>query len=259
MEYGHSYGHFLSYGIVDDPEDPSRSLIRSGTYSADGWAELDLNLIAEDLSHSWFKQTPVVQPPSEGKTEPDPSVEEGYSWSKAPRYGGQPMQTGPIAQALVDGDSLFMDLFAQQGDSVFVRELARLLRPVKHLMHLKQQVGEVLTHFDELSYIPPRQNFSGEGVGITEAARGALGHWVRIENGQIEHYQIITPTAWNASPKDQAGQPGAWEKALIGQPLKDPDHPMEMGHIIRSFDPCLVCTVHAMGDLDAPQTHYFGV
>ncbi len=85
-----------------------------------------------------------------------------------------------------------------------------------------------------------------ESVGLIHAARGALGHWVKIIDNTIAHYQIITPTAWNGSPKDSRGNPGAWEQALIGTPVKDPDNPMEAGHVVRSFDPCMVCAVHTV-------------
>jgi hydrogenase large subunit len=87
---------------------------------------------------------------------------------------------------------------------------------------------------------------NGDGYGLVEAPRGALGHWVKINGEKIEKYQIITPTAWNASPRDAKGVRGPWEEALIGTEIKDLDNPVELDHIIRSFDPCLVCTVHTI-------------
>lgn len=86
--------------------------------------------------------------------------------------------------------------------------------------------------------------YSGFGVGLSEAPRGALGHWVRITDGKIEHYQIITPTCWNASPRDDQGEPGPMEQALIGTPIKDEDRPIEALRVIHAFDPCLSCAVH---------------
>ena len=85
---------------------------------------------------------------------------------------------------------------------------------------------------------------SGTGVGMSEAPRGALGHWVRIEQGKIAHYQVITPTCWNASPRDNKGVPGPMEQALIGTPVQDPQRPIEALRVIHSFDPCLSCAVH---------------
>ena len=89
-------------------------------------------------------------------------------------------------------------------------------------------------------YSPPGQDIKGKGFGLTEASRGALGHWVQIGNDGIEHYQIITPTAWNASPRDSSDTRGPAEEALIGTEIH------ELGHVVRSFDACLVCTVHTV-------------
>ena len=82
--------------------------------------------------------------------------------------------------------------------------------------------------------------------GLCQVTRGALGHWLRLEGGRITHYQIITPSAWNASPRDQRGGRGPCEQALLGTPLPDAENPAALGHVVRSFDPCLVCTVHAV-------------
>lgn len=82
----------------------------------------------------------------------------------------------------------------------------------------------------------------GRGVGLTEAARGSLGHWLSYQGGKINHYQIIAPTTWNFSPRDQNDQPGALEQALIG--INMADSPQQVQHVIRSFDPCMQCTVH---------------
>ena len=83
------------------------------------------------------------------------------------------------------------------------------------------------------------------GVGLVEAARGSLGHWLRIERGRIAGYQIIAPTTWNFSPRDAAGVPGALEQALVGLPVGEGERvPLAVQHVVRSFDPCMVCTVH---------------
>jgi hydrogenase large subunit len=84
------------------------------------------------------------------------------------------------------------------------------------------------------------------GYGLIPAPRGGLGHWVTIENGMIDNYQVITPTAWNASPKDVNGVRGPWEQAILGTRVHDTQNPIEVEQIVRSFDPCLVCTVHAI-------------
>ena len=86
----------------------------------------------------------------------------------------------------------------------------------------------------------------GEGSGMIQAARGALGHWIKIVDEKIDHYQVITPSTWNGSPRDEKGERGAWEEALIGTSVSDPGNPVEAGHVVRSFDPCLVCAVHSL-------------
>jgi hydrogenase large subunit len=158
------------------------------------------------------------------------------------------MQTGPLGEELAIGNQLFLDLFDKFGDSVFVREFARMVRPIRYTKFMEHQIQEAIDNISAPIYEKPTIKQNGSGVGLTHAARGGLGHWIKIKDGKIENYQIISPTTWNGSPKDKDGNLGAWEKALIGAKIKDTNNPMEMGHIIRSFDPCLVCTVHFIGD-----------
>jgi hydrogenase large subunit len=87
---------------------------------------------------------------------------------------------------------------------------------------------------------------AARGMGITDAPRGALGHWIKIEEGKIGKYQLVVPTTWNCSPKDERGQPGALEQALIGTKVQDPENPYELVRIVRSFDPCLACSIHTI-------------
>jgi uptake hydrogenase large subunit len=85
----------------------------------------------------------------------------------------------------------------------------------------------------------------GHGVGLSEAARGALGHWLVVRGGRIANYQIVAPTSWNFSPRDAQGTPGALEQALVDAPVREGEKtPVSVQHIVRSFDPCMVCTVH---------------
>ena len=97
---------------------------------------------------------------------------------------------------------------------------------------------------NENFYRKNEQQENGRGFGLIQAHRGALGHWVELIDGKISNYQIITPTAWNGSPRDGKGVRGPWEEAIVGTEIRNPDDPVEIGHIVRSFDPCLVCCVH---------------
>jgi hydrogenase large subunit len=94
-------------------------------------------------------------------------------------------------------------------------------------------------------YTKPTEYTEGKGFGATEAARGSLADWIVIDNGKIDNYQVITPTAWNIGPRDRDQVLGPIETAMVGARIADPDDPVELGHVARSFDSCLVCTVHA--------------
>jgi uptake hydrogenase large subunit len=100
-------------------------------------------------------------------------------------------------------------------------------------------------HAPRRADVPPAESQQdGDGFGAINAARGSLGHWLRIRDGKIANYQVITPTAWNGSPRDTAGRRGHWEESFLGLEIRDPENPVELFHIVRSHDACLVCTVH---------------
>ena len=142
------------------------------------------------------------------------------------------------------GQPLFTDLLERTGANALTRELARLPRPAELLPVMATWLNEISP--ERPCYHPVAGHFHGDACGLTHGARGALGHWVKIVDNTIRHYQIITPTTWNASPRDTLGVRGPWEQALVGTPLPDPENPIAVGHVIRSFDACLVCTVHTL-------------
>jgi hydrogenase large subunit len=108
-------------------------------------------------------------------------------------------------------------------------------------------------------YTKPIERTEGRGFGATEAARGSLSDWIVISNGRIENYQVITPTAWNIGPRDGTGINGPMEQAFIGAEIKDPTDPVEMGIVARSFDSCLVCTVHAYDEKTGKELSSFRI
>lgn len=182
-----------------------------------------------------------------GLTQPEPDKPGAYSWNKAPRLGGQVIETGAIARQLVDGQPLIRAAVLAHGGTVYTRVLARLLEMARIVPLMEQWLLALQPHapFHATQALPEQ----AQGIGLTEAARGALGHWLRIENGRIAHYQIVAPTSWNFSPRDAAGTPGALEAALVGAALDDAiegagGQSVAVQHIVRSFDPCMVCTVH---------------
>lgn len=252
---GRGYSNFISFGGLDLPQKTEvqspaggEQFLAAGFWLNGELSPLRQENITEDISYSWFRDAgSVAKHPFQGTTVPYATGKESnkYSWAKAPRYEGLPAETGPLAEMLVSSNALFSDLIANQGPSVFTRELARLVRAVDLIPVMKQWLKETAVCKEDF-YRDYRSKEEGEGYGLIEAPRGALGHWVKIDDGKIEKYQIITPTAWNASPRDAEGLPGPCEKAILGTQIKKPDNPVEIDHIVRSFDPCLVCTVHTI-------------
>ena len=252
-EFGKGHGNFISFGSLDMPEGTEVECFGEGdTLVPAGFAvgtrvlSFDQEKVAEYVTHSWYRDYEGGKHPFEGETEPHAIGQEGekYSWAKAPRYDRSPAETGPLAEMIIAENPLFTDLVDRSGPNVFVRELARLVRPTTLMPAMEIWFKELLQGQNTF-YVEPATIDSGEGFGLTQASRGALGHWVKISGGRIVHYQVITPTAWNASPRDMYEVRGPWEEALIGTRLTDPGNPVEVGHVIRSFDACLVCTVHA--------------
>lgn len=255
---GRGHGNYIGFGSFDLSNDPSKKidknpdnrdrLIPSGFAKGTEIFKLDQTKISEHIAYSWFIDDQDDRHPFEGKTRPYASGVESkkYSWAKAPRYNNLPAETGPLADMIISKDPLFIDLIDQNGPSAFTRELARIVRAVKWIPAMEAWISTISA--DGNFYESSDEIVDGEGFGLVNAARGALGHWVRIEDGQISHYQIIPPTTWNGSPRDSNGVRGPWEEALIGTKIADITNPVELGHVVRSFDPCLVCTVHALSD-----------
>ncbi len=254
---GRGHGNFLSFGSLELPGDTAvvghgagRQRVGAGFVSRAGQVQaFDQAQVAEHVASSWYSDYEGGRHPFEGETDPRATGADGrkYSWSKAPRYAGLPAETGPLAERMVDGDPLFSELVRRDGANLVSRQLARLTRPATLLPVMDVWLEEMIARHDQPYYEPVASIPDGRGYGLIEAARGALGHWVEIKDGKIARYQIVTPTAWNGSPRDYAGVRGPWEEALIGTPVADIDNPVEAGHVVRSFDPCLVCTVHVVG------------
>jgi len=244
--------------------------------------------IKEYIYHSWYKYSKGDSTglhPYEGETElnytgPRPpykhlDVNDKYSWIKTPRWKEKPMEVGPLSRmlvayaagkepqkSLIDDTLKALDLPAEALFSTLGRTAARALES-------KLCADWALEFYDKLI-----ENIKGgdsrtanmekwkedawpkqaQGVGLTEAPRGALAHFIVIENSRVKNYQMIVPTTWNASPRDEKGILSAYESALIGTPVHDPKLPLEILRTVHSFDPCLACAVH-LYDEDGKYVH----
>jgi uptake hydrogenase large subunit len=230
---GRASDRFLSYGAYE--------LFPAGLWQPNAAVDpLETAKIAEDVSHSWlFGDKPL--PPEQGETRVDADKAGAYTWCKAPRYAGQVVETGALARQLVAGQPLLRDLVERHGGSVTARIVARMAEVARIVPAMENWVRAIEP--GEPFCLPAPLPDSGSAVGLVEAARGSLGHWLSVKRGRIERYQIIAPTTWNFSPRDAADTPGALEQALVGLPAGDNALPT-VQHVVRSFDPCMVCTVH---------------
>ena len=236
-------GLYLSYGAY--PRADGSMVFPRGLWNGVTQREqaLDLGDIREDSAHAWLDDIGGPRHPADGQTQPLLEKPDAYTWNKAPRLAGAVLETGAIARQLMAGQPLLRDAVARCSATVYTRVLARLLElaqvvPLMESWLIALRPGEP---YYRAAALPD----SGRAVGLTEAARGALGHWLEVEQGRISRYQIIAPTTWNFSPRDAQGRPGALEQALQGaQVLPGEKSPVAVQHIVRSFDPCMVCTVH---------------
>ena len=236
---GKGPNRYMSYGAYDLPG--GITWLPSGYY--EGRVQpFDQALVKEHIGSSFFRDAVEARHPLEGVTAPLAEKSGAYSWAKAPRYDGKTVEVGPLARMIIADDPLLTDMMQQMNSSVMTRMFARL----REMCRLTKEMSCWLEKIrpTEPFYDIPSSRFSSNGIGLTEAARGSLGHWMKISSNLIENYQVVTPSAWNMSPRDESGQPGPVEQALIGTHVADSKDPVEVNHIIRSFDPCMSCTVH---------------
>ena len=270
----------------DDPRDTSQYLIPRALILERNVADVrepdprDFDRMQEFIAHSWYRYRDgdgVGLHPWRGETEleytgpPAPyeqlEVEGKYSWLKAPRWNELAVEVGPLARVLalyatgheqtkeltdlvlrsLDAplEAVFSTLGRTAARGIETKVFADLLRTFYGDLIAEIKAGNTRTFNDE-RWEPITWPSHAEGFGFTEAPRGALGHWVVIDGGEIANYQLVVPTTWNASPRDHREQPGAYEAALEGQTLAQPEQPLEILRTIHSFDPCMACAIHVV-------------
>jgi len=285
-----SYGDFPLHGYagIEDYLSPrgivlDRDLSKVHPVDANSSEE-----IKEYIYHSWYKYTEGDKAglhPYDGETNleytgPKPpykhlDVEDKYSWIKTPRWKGQPMEVGPLARLIVayaagkEPQKTAVDNVLRQLNLPAEALFSTLGRTAARGIETQLVAGWSLEFFDQLMknlengdsrmanpVMWENENWpkKAQGVGLTEAPRGALAHFIVIENNRVKNYQMVVPTTWNASPRDENGNLSPYESALIGTPIHDANQPLEILRTIHSFDPCLACAVH-LYDEDGKYVH----
>ncbi|TAH59993.1 MAG: Ni/Fe hydrogenase [Gottschalkiaceae bacterium] len=243
FENGVGYKNLMTYGVFDSYKEKNLFYVTPQVLISGVRRELDSEKITENIYRSWYEAKEIEQRPTDPTVEENVYKEEAYSWIKAPRYKENPMEVGPLARMLLSGNYI-------GGVSTMDRIIARVLE-VKKIINIMEGLLERI----ELKITKQgRYEFlnNAQGKGLIDTTRGSLGHWVAVQNQVIENYEIITPTSWNLSPKDSRGFMGVVEKALVGTAIEELSNPIEIGRIVRSFDPCVSCATHVLSDRHSP-------
>jgi hydrogenase large subunit len=227
--------------------------------------------VSESIAHSWYDGDWQRHPYEEDTVPKYSPYNAGgkYSWIKSPRFDGRVMQVGPLAQVLVGfaqgheptvrwakrtldtaGKVAGVTLTPAVLHSTLGRHAARMIRTCiiaeladRHWNLLAENIGKGDTRIFNEPVFPKGEQ---QGFGFHEAPRGTLSHWIVIEDGKIKNYQAVVPSTWNAGPRDARDQPGPYEASLVGNPIADPERPLEVLRTVHSFDPCIACAIHTL-------------
>ncbi|MFA7027648.1 MAG: nickel-dependent hydrogenase large subunit [Sulfurovum sp.] len=263
--YGRTAGNFLCVGGF--PLDTEHQLFEEGIifgHDLESIYPFDETKITEKVDRAWYEgEEPHYTDLNEDGTLKTGKKDDKYSWIKAPRYEGKPMECGPLARVLVSyqkGNRFikpFVDEFLEACGlelsdltTTVGRNAARAIESAyisEYIFKLVNNLIENIKYYDTdtwSKYAFEELPHQAKGRAFFEVPRGVLSHFVQIKDQKIANYQVIAPTTWNASPKDSEDQRGAYEEALIGIRLEDPSQPLEVLRVLHAFDPCLACAVH---------------
>jgi [NiFe] hydrogenase large subunit len=260
LGYGAGVKNFLAWGVYDDTSmDPKKRFFpRGAIFGANGLSVVEpkVDQIREDVEHSWY-DSPSGLNPTKGATHlgfTSYNTDKQYSYVKAPRLNGEPMEAGPLSRMLVaylSGneavktliDATLAKLGAAGKPEVLISLLGRVAARNLEAKIVADQMVVWLTELiggikgGDSKFFEPSSATEGEGAGLWEAPRGALAHFMTVKNGKIAGYQVVTPSTWDMSPRDKDGKRGPLEEALVGTPVTDAAAPLEALRIVHSFDP----------------------
>ena len=270
--------NFLAWGDLPMSEKEPESLFlpRGVIMKRDlkGIKMADPKKVTEHIDRSWYEGKGAKHPYN-GETKPykgDPKYDTNgrYSWSKAPRYEGEACEVGPLARvlvayargnkdfkAVVDSTLKKLNIPVTALFSTLGRTAARGLETLVIGNAMEGWVMELVENLksgDTATCAKWTMPNTGKGCGLNDVARGALGHWIEIEDKKIKNYQYVVPSTWNLGPRCEKGKLGPVEEALIGTPVADPKRPLEILRTVHSFDPCIACGVHVI-DPDSNQVY----
>ncbi|WP_141047390.1 nickel-dependent hydrogenase large subunit [Aliarcobacter cryaerophilus] len=278
---GCGLGNYMSYGgfnLDDLPFYKSKKLFPAGIVKNKDLSkvyEVDEAKITEDVTHAWYKGNTNLHP-FDGVTEPNYTgfgkkenniayldTQNKYSWIKSPLYNDERMEVGPLARMVVgfaSNDELikkYVTNFLTNANLPATVLFSTVGRTAARAIESELMADVMMDWVDELALNAANGDLStwtefdfntvakdAKGIGLEEAPRGALGHWVKIKDGKVVNYQTVVPSTWNAAPRDYKGRMGAYEAALIGTKVANVEQPLEILRTIHSFDPCIACAVH---------------
>ena len=245
LKTGVGHKNLVSWGVF--PTDSKGStLIKPGVYTDGKDYDVDPAMIKEYVKYSWFEDSTTGLNPTKGETKPNVNKKGAYSFIKAPRYNDKPHEGGPLARmwatdpelSKTGQEKLGVTNFRQIGDAAFSilgRHVARAEETALVAMAVEEWLEQAQPGKE--TYVPSEIPESAEGLGMTEAPRGALLHYIDIKDSVISNYQVTSATIWNANPRDDMGQRGPIEEALVGVPVPDVENPVNVGRLIRAYDP----------------------
>ncbi len=259
---GGGYGNYLSWGVFpDESGEPTKQLLPRGAVFGGKITDVKdakPEDVKEYVTHSWYTDDSNDLNPSKGVTESDYTkldTEKKYSWSKSPTLEERPMEVGPLARMVVAygrGDETAVELIDSTLEKLGVAGKPQVLvsslgRHAARALECKMVADAMVEWVDELvklvdegkakTYASYEIPSSASGIGLTEAPRGSLAHWNEISGKKIKNYQVVAPTTWNFCPRNEKGDRGPLEEALIDTPVVDVERPIEVLRVLRSFDP----------------------